>query len=191
MKKPTLEIVLERGLFAARWLLAPFYLGLALALIGLLAVFFAELWREGVHLLHTPADKLGEAAILMALGLIDLSLTANLMLIVVFSGYENFVSRIDTGAHEDRPDWMGAIDFAGLKLKLLASIVAISAISLLRSFLSIGDGPLDQAALFWQVTIHLSLVASGVLLAGMDFIAARTGGHGQDQREGAAPASGP
>jgi uncharacterized protein (TIGR00645 family) len=174
--KPQAELWLERGLFASRWLLAPFYVGLVVALIALLGVFGFELWREVEHLLHTPADKVAEAGILMALGLIDLSLAANLLLIVIFSGYENFVSRIGTAAHEDRPSWMGAVDFAGLKIKLIASIVAISAISLLRTFLKIGDAPLNQAELFWQVTIHLTFVASGVLMAVMDWIGSKGGG---------------
>jgi uncharacterized protein (TIGR00645 family) len=178
MGKPVVEQALERVLFASRWLLAPSYLGLALALLALLGVFGVELWRELAHLFHVAPEKLGEAGILMALSLIDLSLSANLLLIVIFSGYENFVSRIDTAAHQDRPDWMGTVDFSGLKIKLIASIVAISAIALLRTFLRIGDEPIDPQALIWQVAIHLTFVVSGVVLALMDFIASKTGGHG-------------
>ncbi|WP_158916794.1 TIGR00645 family protein [Caulobacter sp. S45] len=177
MTKPSIETALERGLFATRWLLAPFYVGLALALVALLAVFGVELWREVVHLLHTPGDQLAEAGILMALGLIDLSLSANLLIIVIFSGYENFVSRIESASPEQRPGWMGTVDFAGLKMKLIASIVAISAISLLRTFLKIGDRPLDQASLFWQVAIHLTFVASGVFMAVMDWVVSKTEKH--------------
>ena len=178
MTKPQAELALERVLFASRWLLAPFYVGLAIALIALLGVFGVELWRELTHLLHVEPERLGEAGILMVLSLIDLSLSANLLLIVIFSGYENFVSRIDTADHQDRPDWMGTVDFSGLKIKLIASIVAISAIALLRTFLRIGDEPLNPPALFWQVTIHLAFVASGVFLALMDFIASKTVKHG-------------
>jgi uncharacterized protein (TIGR00645 family) len=134
-------------------------------------------------LLHTPATKLAEAGILMALSLIDLSLAGNLLIIVIFSGYENFVSRIETDGHEDRPDWMGTVDFAGLKMKLIASIVAISAIALLKTFLELGDHPIDPAMLFWQVTIHLTFVASGVLLAVMDAISARTPSHAAPKSE--------
>ena len=76
---------------------------------------------------------------MMALSLIDLSLAANLLLIVIFSGYENFVSKIDIGDHPDRPGWMGALDFSGLKMKLIASIVAISAVALLRAFMDLSQ----------------------------------------------------
>ncbi len=178
MKKPTLERALEAGLFASRWLLAPFYVGLVFALAGVLVVFGVDLWRELVHLIHVDPAKLAEAGIVMALSLIDLSLAANLLLIVIFSGYENFVSRIDVASHEDRPDWMGTVDFSGLKMKLIASIVAISAIALLKSFLELADnGVHDEKTLYWQVVIHLTFVISGVLLALMDFINAK-GGHG-------------
>ena len=88
-----------------------------------------------------------ESALLMGLSLIDLSLTGNLLLIVIFSGYENFVSKLEGGDREDRPVWMGTVDFSGLKLKLISSIVAISAIALLRSFMKIGEAPLDEVPL--------------------------------------------
>jgi uncharacterized protein (TIGR00645 family) len=177
MSKPFLERQLEHFLFAARWLLAPIYVGLAVALIGMLGVFGMELWRELHHLLEVPAERLGEAAILMALGLIDLSLSMNLLLIVIFSGYENFVSRIDVAGHEERPDWMGTVDFSALKMKLIASIVAISAISLLRTFLAINDGPINEPELRWQVILHLAFVVSGLLLAIMDYVGSRTEKH--------------
>jgi uncharacterized protein (TIGR00645 family) len=181
MQKPLLERALESALFASRWVLAPFYVGLVIALVGVLGVFGVDLWHELVHLFAVEPGKLAEAGIVMALSLIDLSLAGNLLLIVIFSGYENFVSRIDTANHEDRPDWMGTVDFSGLKMKLIASIVAISAIALLKSFLVLGDeGVHDEKSLYWQVVIHLTFVASGVLLALMDFIAAKSGhgGHG-------------
>ena len=179
MSKSGIERALEATLFASRWLLAPFYLGLVLALVVLLAVFGVDLWSELVHLVHIGPDKMAEGGIVMALSLIDLTLTASLMIIVIFSGYENFVSRIDVGASHERPDWMGTIDFAGLKMKLIASIVAISAVALLKSFLVVADeGVRDEKALIWQVAIHLTFVVSGVMLALMDFIAGLGGGHG-------------
>ena len=146
-------------------------------MFALLGVFFLTLTSEIVGLLHTTAAKAPEAGILMALSLIDLSLAGNLLIIVIFSGYENFVSRIHSAAHEDRPAWMGTVDFAGLKMKLIGSIVAISAIALLKTFLEIGDHPPDPTMLFWQVVIHLTFVATGVLLAVMDAIASRTPVH--------------
>src|SRR3954467_15465134 len=160
---------LEATLFASRWLMAPFYLGLVFALAALLVVFATELAVELGHITNmTP-----ESAILMGLSLIDLSLAGNLLLIVIFSGYENFVSKLDVG-DRDRPAWMGTLDFGALKLKLISSIVAISAISLLRSFMRIGEAPLDEAGLKWSVIIHVTFVTSGVLLALMDLVSSRS-----------------
>ncbi len=174
MTKPLAERALETGLFRARWLMAPFYVGLTLALVALLIVFVQELIHAVPHLLEMKAED----AILLALGLIDLSLAGNLLLIVTFSGYENFVSRIDTGNDEDRPDWMGTVDFSGLKMKLIASIVAISAIALLRAFMRLGEGDaIDQTKLLWMVVIHIAFVVSGVLLALMDWLASKADKH--------------
>ncbi len=174
MKKPILERALEGGLFASRWLMAPFYVGLIAALGALMVVFFQELVRELPHLWLQTDPMTAEGAILLALALIDLSLAGNLVLIVIFSGYENFVSKIDVAAHEDRPEWMGTVDFSGLKLKLIASIVAISGIALLRAFLELGEAeafdPTDRDRLMWQVIVHLTFVVSGVLLAFMDWL---------------------
>ncbi len=181
-KKPVFERVLEQGLFSSRWLMVPFYVGLIAALAALIVVFFQELIHEIPHLWSATDPMSAEGAILLALALIDLSLAANLVLIVIFSGYENFVSKIDVGEHEDRPEWMGTVDFSGLKLKLIASIVAISGIALLKAFLELGDGkPFDAAArdsLMWQVIVHLTFVVSGVLLAFMDWLTGhQKGGH--------------
>ena len=161
---------IERVLFASRWLMAPFYLGLVLALMALLVVFMREL----VHELALVPTMNAEGAILMALTLIDMSLAGNLMLIVIFSGYENFVSRLDAEDLTDRPAWMGKVDFSALKLKLVSSIVAISAIALLRAFMKIGTAPLNEAELMWLILVHLTFVTSGVLLALMDLLASRS-----------------
>jgi uncharacterized protein (TIGR00645 family) len=177
-KKPFLESVIEGGLFASRWLMAPFYVGLIAALGALMVVFFQELARELPLLWTLNAEghfaMTAEDAILLALSLIDLSLAGNLVVIVMFAGYENFVSKIDTGDHEDRPDWMGTVDFSDLKLKLIASIVAISGIALLKAFLELGEDDAFDAAgqnrLMWQVIVHLTFVVSGVLLALMDWL---------------------
>jgi uncharacterized protein (TIGR00645 family) len=160
----------EAALFASRWLMAPFYLGLVVALAALLFVFLREL----VHQIGMLPEMDAEGAILMALSLIDMSLAGNLMLIVIFSGYENFVSRLDAGDLSDRPAWMGKVDFSALKLKLISSIVAISAIALLRAFMKIGSAPLNEAELGWLVLVHLTFVTSGVLLSLMDFLASRS-----------------
>lgn len=151
---------LELTVFNSRWLLAPFYVGLVISLAVLFLKFIRMLWE---FILHAPGAKSTDT-ILDALSLIDVTLVANLILIVVFSGYENFVSRIDTSGNPNWPIWMSTIDFAGLKQKLLASIVAISAIHVLEAFLNI-DAAFDATRMTWLVAVHLVFVISALLLA--------------------------
>jgi uncharacterized protein (TIGR00645 family) len=176
-EKPKIETVFERGLFASRWLMAPMYLGLAVAL-GMMTVIFL---RELVYYLPQVMTMTAENAILVVLTLIDLTLAANLLLIVLFSGYENFVSKLDISEGADRPEWMGKVDFSGLKMKLIASIVAISAIDLLKRFFEIGVSGLDPEVeareLYWLVIVHLTFVVSGLLMALMDWLTAKTVKH--------------
>jgi uncharacterized protein (TIGR00645 family) len=171
LRARNLEVAFERLLFGARWLLAPLYAGMVLAVVAILVAFVRELVNELGHL----GTLTGEQAILLGLSLIDLSLAGNLLLVVIFAGYESFVSQLHIGEHEDRPVWLGTIDFADLKLKVIASIVAISAITLLRSFLLLGDptAALDPARLLWMVVIQATFIVSGVLLALMDWISSR------------------
>lgn len=169
-----MERLIERSLFASRWMMAPMYVGLAGALIILLWVFLNELLRFGLSVPSMTVDD----AVLGVLALIDLSLAANLLLIVIFSGYENFVSRMDLTEHKDRPEWQGEVDFSGLKLKLVASIVAISGIHLLKVFMDVGKYPAEKIR--WMVIIHLVFVISGVLLALMDWIAS----HAKSMKKG-------
>ena len=180
-KKPLAETLFERNLFRARWLMAPFYLGLVAALFMLLSVFVQELiYYVPKAFVFGPDRMTSDQAILAILTLVDLSLAGNLLLIVLYSGYENFVSKLDLDEdHVDRPPWMGTVDFSGLKMKLIASIVAISAISLLKAFMNIGKPGyvIDEAAMMWGVVIHLTFVGSGVLLALMDWIASKTDKH--------------
>jgi uncharacterized protein (TIGR00645 family) len=155
-----LEYGIEYVLFNSRWLMAPFYLGLVVCLAVMLYKFFKKLWE---FVLIAPSATENDI-ILGALSLIDVSLVGNLILIVVFSGYENFVSRIDPGDHPDWPEWMTKVDFAGLKQKVLASIVAISAIQVLKAFMNI-DITLDTQKLGWLVGVHLVFVVSALILA--------------------------
>lgn len=159
------ERTLERGLFASRWLMAPFYVGLVLALVALLYTFVQEIVHLFAHIEGADASDV----ILAALALIDLSLAGNLLLIVIFSGYESFVSKIDIGDHEDQFEWKGKVDFAAMKLKLIASIVAISGIHLLKVFMDIKK--YTEQEITWMVVIHVVFVLSGVMLAVMDRIA--------------------
>jgi len=162
-----MERILESIIFKARWLMAPFYLGLALSLVVLLIVFineFISFFSGGIRFDET-------SIILLVLTLIDLSFTGNLLIMVIFSGYENFVSKIDVGHHEDKPKWMGTVDFSGLKLKLISSIVAISGIQLLKIFFDLKDYTKEEIYLF--IAVHVTFVISGVLLALMDYIASK------------------
>lgn len=174
MTKPNLESRFERGLFTSRWLMAPMYVGLALSLAMLTLVFLRELAYYAPQIFTMKAEE----AILVVLTLIDLSLAGNLLLIVLFSGYENFVSKFDFDPGQDRPDWMGKVDFGGLKMKLIASIVAISGIHLLKRFMEIGESVADakfgETELYWLVVIHLTFVVSGVLMALMDWLQSRS-----------------
>lgn len=151
----------ENGLFASRWLLTPFYVGLVLSL-GLLLVVFV---REFLYAMSQAWTLSVEAAILKVLSLLDIALAANLIMVVILAGYENFVSKIDNKGHEDRPEWMGTTSFSGLKLKLFASIVAISGIQLLKSFMTVGQRPVSDSELMWMTIIHFAFVLTALLSA--------------------------
>ncbi|WP_082093530.1 TIGR00645 family protein [Demequina sediminicola] len=167
-----IEDGLERSLFASRWLLAPMYVGLLVGLVLVTIKFFTELWAmvEGFSM-STPADKVT----VEILTLIDIALLGNLILIVIFAGYENFVSKITVAENsEDRPSWMGTVDFSGLKMKLIGSLVAISVILLLKDFVAAGDGKsMDYEAVAWRIGLHFTFVVSGVLFAVMDYWGAK------------------
>ncbi len=174
--KPMIERLIEKILFSSRWLLAPFYLGLVAALVMLLISFVAKSVKFIMLVLTGTASMLSGGVgptendvILGILSLIDLTFAASLVIIVIFSGYENFVSKLEEDAHKDWPEWMGKIDFTGLKLKLLSSIVAISAIQLLKVFME--PQKVSDRDLYWYVVIHVVFVSSGVFLALTDWIA--------------------
>jgi uncharacterized protein (TIGR00645 family) len=160
-----IEHGLEVLIFGSRWLLAPFYLGLVLALALLMVKFV----KEFIYFAPLVFTASGGDVIIGLLSLIDVVMVANLLIIIVFAGYENFVSRINTGDSEDRPSWMGHVGFAELKMKLIGSIVAISGIELLKAFMHVEAMTNEQLA--WKVGIHMTFVISGVLFAVMDRIA--------------------
>ncbi len=168
-----MERVLEQILFASRWLLAPLYFGLALVLVLLAALFFREL----AHL-ATAATALREVdVILAALTLIDLALIGGLVVMVMLSGYENFISKLDEAAAGQRIAWLGKLDTGTLKLKVAASIVAISSIQLLKGFMEVDTLPDDK--LLWMVVMHLTFVVSALMLAVMERLMAGTGKGGK------------
>ena len=161
-----IEKSIEKLLFASRWILAPVYLGLSLGLIALGVKFFQEVFHLFAHVF-----TVGEAdLVLTLLALIDLVLVGSLIVMVMFSGYENFVSRIDLDDGEgDKLGWLGKLDAGTLKLKVAASIVAISSIHLLRVVMNAHDTPNDK--LLWYVIIHLTFVVSAVLMGYLDRMA--------------------
>jgi uncharacterized protein (TIGR00645 family) len=154
-----IERVLERVLFASRWLLAPFYLALAFTLVLLLGKVGQRVYDLGVGFMGVT-----EAGLMLGvLAIVDLALTASLIVIVIFSGYVNFVSRIDAAEHKDWPRWMANISFSELKLKLMSSIVAISAIKLLEAFMEIEHE--SDRDLYFLIGIHMAFVISTLVLA--------------------------
>jgi uncharacterized protein (TIGR00645 family) len=161
-----IEEVVEKVLFGGRWLLAPLYVGLLLSLVPLIYRFFIEF----IHLMEGIATLEMQEITLKILELLDVVLLGNLIIIVIFAGYENFVSKINVAANSvDRPHWMGRVDYSGLKIKLIGSLVAISVIELLKDFMM--EGEYDDKTQMWRIAIHITFVLSGVLFALMDFIA--------------------
>ena len=149
----------ERFLFGSRFLLTPLYLALAVSLLALLG-------KSGLHLYHllTLLPTLNDEEVLLSeLAIVDMTLTASLVVIVFISGYTNFVAPVVMRENDGRPHWIAEIDFAELKLKLMASIVAISAVKLLEGFMDIGHK--SDRELWWLAGIHLTFVVSAMLLA--------------------------
>ncbi len=169
-----IENIFEGLIFKSRWVLAPMYFGLVGGLVMLLIKFA----QEFLHIVEHLLDMSERDAVLSILALVDVTLVANLLIMVIFSGYENFVSKIDVAGHVDKPEWMGKVDYSGLKIKLIGSIVAISAIDLLKAFMHIstpGVEHLSNDQIAWMVGIHFTLIISGVLFAWMDRIAEPAG----------------
>jgi uncharacterized protein (TIGR00645 family) len=162
-----MERTIERLLFASRWILAPVYLGMSIALMALGVKFFMELF----HLVTTVVAINEADLVLILLGLVDMVLVGSLIIMVMFSGYENFVSQLDIGESTEKLAWLGKLDANSLKLKVASSIVAISSIHLLRRFMEIGTMTDDrERALMWFVIIHLTFVVSAVMMGVLDRI---------------------
>jgi len=154
-----MERLIERLLYHSRWLLVPMYLGLAGLLVILTATFLVDL----VTLVPRALAMSEKDAILAALTLIDLALVGSLVVMVVISGYENFVSRLNLKDGDEKLAWVGKLDAGTLKLKVASSIVAISSVHLLKAFMNVGQIPNDK--LVWLVAIHLTFVVSALLMA--------------------------
>jgi uncharacterized protein (TIGR00645 family) len=166
MSLKKLEHKFEQLLFASRWLMAPVYFGLALAMALLLFKFGKEVYTIFAGLSSVEGGQL----ITGVLSLVDVALLMNLLIIIMFSGYENFVSKMDElHDHVDRPEWMGHIGFSDLKVKLIGSMVAISGIELLKVFMNVDN--FSDRHLGWMLGIHGMFLLSGVLYALMDRLA--------------------
>ena len=165
------EHALESFIFKGRWLLAPFFVGLLFAVVLLLIKFFKQLYLMGIATFTASNQEL----LVGILTLVDTALLAGLLLIIIFSGYENFVSKLNIENHEDRPVWMGKVGFSGLKMKLISAIVAISAVELLKVFISSTSHSNNE--LLWKVLIHVTFVVSGVLFAFTDYLNSKTINH--------------
>ncbi len=159
-----IEFLLERSMYASRWIMAPIYLGMTLVLLVLAIKFFQELYHFLPQILALPDSDI----ILKLLTFIDLTLVGNLTVIVMFSGYENFVSRMDIESNTEKLEWLGTHDYGSLKTKVTTSIVAISSIHLLKIFMNINATENDK--ILWYVILHLTLVTSAFVMGYLDKI---------------------
>jgi uncharacterized protein (TIGR00645 family) len=168
----SIEGGIESIIFASRWLLAPLYLGMVGAIVMVGIKFFQEFAHYLPNVMGMETTILTNAV----LELIDLVLTANLLLIFLFSGYENFISKINAAIHhKDRPAWMGTVDYGGLKLKVIGSIIAITSVQLLKAFVNIKAYTREE--LIWLAVLHLVFLASGVAFSVMERMAAHCAAH--------------
>jgi uncharacterized protein (TIGR00645 family) len=177
MSKPdsSAEKFLEQAIFASRWLQAPLYVGLIVAQGVYVYQFFVELW----HLAGIPfhghggsATDPGTAIMLGVLGLIDVVMIANLLIMVIIGGYETFVSRLHLDDHADQPEWLSHVNAGALKVKLATALVSISSIHLLKTFIQVRepDAVFTNNSVMWQVIIHTVFLFSAIALAWTDRI---------------------
>lgn len=163
--------LIERTMYASRWLLAPVYLGLSAAIFLLAVKFFMELIQVLPNLLSITESSL----ILVILTLVDMTLVGGLLIMVMLSGYENFVSKMELESDTDRLGWLGKMDAGSLKIKLAASIVAISSIHLLQIFMDAENTPNDK--IFWYIMLHLTFVLSACAMGYLDLISKKINPH--------------
>lgn len=157
-----IERLFEQLMYRSRWILAPIYLGLSIAVLALGIKFFQELVHLILHVFTlTEAD-----IVLVVLSLIDIAMVGGLLIMVMMSGYENFVSQLDIGEDEEKLSWLGKMDSSSLKAKIAASIVAISSIHLLKIFMAADK--VDNEKLLWYVIMHLTFVASAFAMGFLD-----------------------
>ena len=157
-----MERIIENAMYASRWLLAPIYFGLSLALLALALKFFQEVF----HILPNVFAMAEADLILVLLSLIDMALVGGLLVMVMISGYENFVSQLDIKEGTEKLSWLGKMDSSSLKMKVAASIVVISSIHLLKVFMNAQNIP--DTKLMWYVIIHMAFVLSAFAMGYLD-----------------------
>ncbi len=174
MKQPTSgnssQSALGSFIFLSRWLQAPLYLGLIVAQGVYVYHFFIELW----HLLTSMRGISEQTIMLTVLGLIDVVMIANLLIMVIVGGYETFVSRLNLDGHPDQPEWLSHVNAGVLKVKLATALIGISSIHLLKTFIEVGSKPVADNVVMWQVVVHITFVISALLLAWTDRISTKT-----------------
>ena len=163
-----MEQIIERLLYRARWILAPIYLGLSFALFALGIKFFQEVLHLILHILEMKEADM----VLVVLSLIDMAMVGGLIVMVMMSGYENFVSTLDVKEDEEKLSWLGKMDSSSLKAKIAASIVAISSIHLLKVFMNAPN--IDNEKMLWYVILHITFVVSAFAMGFLDILAARS-----------------
>ncbi|MCL1067832.1 TIGR00645 family protein [Shewanella olleyana] len=157
-----MEKMFEKMMYASRWIMAPIYLGLSLVLLALGIKFFQEVF----HILPNILSMAEVDLILVTLSLIDITLVGGLIVMVMFSGYENFVSQLDVAENSEKLSWLGKMDSGSLKNKVAASIVAISSIHLLKVFMNIEK--IDNEKIMWYLLIHITFVLSAFAMGYLD-----------------------
>lgn len=163
-----MEKVVEQLLYRSRWILAPIYLGLSIALVALGIKFFQEVIHLIIHIISLKEADM----VLVVLSLIDMAMVGGLIVMVMMSGYENFVSALDVQEGEEKLSWLGTMDSSSLKAKIAASIVAISSIHLLKVFMNTEN--IDNDKILWYVIVHITFVLSAFAMGFLDIIAARS-----------------
>jgi uncharacterized protein (TIGR00645 family) len=157
-------------IFLSRWLQAPLYLGLIVAQ----GVYVYHFLQELLHLVE-KAPTIDETTIMLTvLGLIDVVMIANLLVMVIVGGYETFVSRLNLEGHPDQPEWLSHVNAGVLKVKLATALIGISSVNLLKTFIEVSNKPMPDHAIMWQLLLHLTFVLSALLLAVTDRISSQT-----------------
>ncbi len=158
------QTIMAQSIFWSRWLQAPLYLGLIVAQVVYVYHFMIEL----SHLV-VKANTIGETEImLIVLGLIDVVMIANLLIMVIIGGYETFVSRLNLKEHPDQPEWLSHVNAATMKIKLSMALIGISSVHLLKTFINAEQ--MSEATMLWQVVIHLTFIISAIAMAYTDRI---------------------